>query len=76
MTNSVVDNDDFQRASTSRHHHKHRRGCCGYMEKFDNFCMKPIFIYKYTRQAEKEMDDFANDFTQDGGKIVENEFGS
>ena len=29
------------------------------IERFDNFCMKPIFIHKYTKEKEQIADDFA-----------------
>jgi len=45
------------------------------IERFDNFCMKPIFIHKYTKEKEQIADDFANDFCVDGGKKVEHQFG-
>ena len=52
-----------------------KKGCFGYLERFDEYCMKPIFIHKYTKEKEQEADTFANDFTADGGKLVESEYG-
>ena len=44
-----------------------------YLQRFDEFCMKPIFIRKYTPEAEKLADEFINTYIEDGNKI-ENEF--
>jgi len=75
---SLLD-DDFQNMGQSQvsavKKSKKSKGCFYYIGRFDEFCMKPIFIYKYTKNKAKEADDFANDFVQDGGKKVELEFG-
>ena len=44
-----------------------------YLQRFDEFCMKPIFIRKYTPEAEKLADEFINTYIEEGNKI-ENEF--
>ena len=73
---SGVMNDNYQRAESASHVEnsvnqqakretmklKKKKGCFSYIERFDEFCMKPIFIHRYNKAKQLEADDFANDF--------------
>ena len=68
--------DDYQRSHTNSHQKPKREkgGCIAILARFDEHCMKPAFIHKYSKKKEQEADDFAHDFINDGGQIVESEY--
>ena len=72
VAGSFVDSESNQERRRKK---KKTKGCLGYILKFDESCMKPIFIHKYTKEKEAEADHFAKDFTEDGGQKVESEYG-
>ena len=56
--------DSARRSSTQR---KPKRKSCGnYLQRFDEFCMKPIFIRKYTSDKAHMNEAFFNDFIEKG----------
>ena len=72
-------NDDFNRASTgnqdsaaagrrSSSHHKKRKSCGSYLQRFDEFCLKPIFIRKYDPEKAHMAEDFVYDYMEQGEK--------
>lgn len=46
-----------------------KSGCWGYLQRFDEFCMKPIFIRKYTPEKERVADEFFNTYQEDGTSL-------
>jgi len=48
---------------------KRKTGCIDYMSRFDEFCMKPIFIRKYTAENERIADEFVETYMETGEKI-------
>ena len=42
-----------------QHHHVYK-GCAKYLHRFDEFIMKPIFIYKYEKGMQKKSKEFFN----------------
>ena len=56
-----------------RQERRKRNSCCGYLQRFDNFCMKPIFIRKYTPEKERQQEAFVNDFIEKGS-MTEKQF--
>ena len=55
-------------ARRSRREKKKRKSCGAYIARFDEFCMKPIFIRKYTPEAERLAENFAYEFMEKGEK--------
>ena len=49
------------------------RGCAKYLNRFDEMIMKPIFIYKYERNMQKQSKEFFELFMKQG-KEIEKEF--
>lgn len=75
--------DDYQRASAndggegeqvpperqSSIRRKQKKSCVSYLQRFDEFCMKPIFIRKYTAENERLADMFVETYMETGAKI-------
>ena len=55
-----------RQGSQARRSNKARKSCGSYLMRFDEFCMKPIFIRKYTPDKAHAAEDFANDYIEKG----------
>ena len=55
-------------ARRQRREKKKRKSCGAYIARFDEFCMKPIFIRKYTPESERLAENFAYEFMEKGEK--------
>lgn len=74
--------DDYQRAPSgsqvdggsgvsprrNTEHKKKRKSCGSYLQRFDEFCMKPIFIRKYNPEKAHLAEDFVYDYIEQGEK--------
>ena len=47
---------------------KKRKSCGSYLKRFDEFCLKPIFIRKYDPTKMRLQEDFAYEFNEQGCK--------
>lgn len=43
---------------------KKRKSCGSYLKRFDEFCMKPIFIRKYDAAKARMAEDFVYDYVE------------
>ena len=82
-SNNMVASDDYQRVSAdaglegeqvpperqSSIRRKQKKSCASYLQRFDEFCMKPIFIRKYTAENERLADLFVETYMETGAKI-------
>ena len=65
-TDSQVNEGSPRRSST--HSKKKRKSCGSYLQRFDEYCMKPIFIRKYNPEKAHLAEDFVYDYIEQGEK--------
>ena len=73
------DDDDYKRApdddaplefrtSLKSKNKKKNKYCCFYLRRFDEFCMKPIFIRRYNAKKAHMAEEFAFEYMKLGDK--------
>ena len=68
MAKSGTD-DNFQKVSDGSKKKLYKVGCAKYLMRFDEFIMKPMFIYKYHKNKAKDAEELYNAIVEEGNTL-------
>ena len=61
--------DNFQKVSDGQKKKLYKVGCAKYLMRFDEFIMKPMFIYKYHKNKAKDAEELYNAIVEEGNTL-------
>ena len=67
MNKSEPTDDNFQAVGQPKKLYK--MGCAKYLMRFDEFIMKPMFIYKYHKNKAKDAEELYNAIVEEGNTL-------